>query len=481
MANNFGVLLDDLGRNGDAFEMYKMARELDEGNISALLNISAMVSSGRASDADGAIGKAVKELDKNLSKKDHIWTLSHYYGYVRTPEAFSALGWKWAYTGQTGMAISEIERAEKMLDGEGREKMQTLKASLFMRDNREEDSARIYEDVLAREPENLAALRGMLDISMMRGDIDKATEYLKRAAAAGMPKKYADLQRAAIAFASGKIEESQNILEDLLLSEGKLLKGWVLLSDIAFTNKDRRLLDKSLRRIESIEGDRGYYGSCLRAKRALQEKDYKSAVEYYEAALNKKPSAYLHGKLLRLEMILGRPEEAQEHIKALLLADPDNAMALYMRGNMQLSKGNLKLAEDSLRHSLKTSRSALTLNDLASLLERKGEYAEAEKLINEALEKLKSHPALWDTKGEIMLALKRYKDAEEAFGQSLAIFDKSPEVQLHMAEAQLGLGNKVMVKEIVDRVGAKRESLSSDCREILGQLQLELGKSESGN
>jgi hypothetical protein len=68
--------------------------------------------------------------------------------------------------------------------------------------------------------------------------------------------------------------------------------------------------------------------------------------------------------------------------------------------------------------------------------------------------------------------MKRYKDAVDAFGQSLALFDKNHAVHLHMAEAHQALGHTEVVKDIVKRIERVQESLSSDDREVLSRLQL---------
>jgi tetratricopeptide (TPR) repeat protein len=146
-----------------------------------------------------------------------------------------------------------------------------------------------------------------------------------------------------------------------------------------------------------------------------------------------------------------------------------------MRGSMQITNGDLELAEDSLRHSLRSARTPMTLNDLAWLVQKKGEYEDAEKFINEALAANSRHPSLWDTKGEIMLKMKKYDEAVESFGRSLLIFDKNPSVHLHMAEAQLALGHMDRAREITARINRIKEALPPDDREILGRLQMKIG------
>ena len=55
VANNLGVLMEDLGRKPHAFAAYAEARQLDEGNVSALLNQRAMVDAGFATNQAPAV------------------------------------------------------------------------------------------------------------------------------------------------------------------------------------------------------------------------------------------------------------------------------------------------------------------------------------------------------------------------------------------------------------------------------------------
>jgi tetratricopeptide (TPR) repeat protein len=315
----------------------------------------------------------------------------------------------------------------------------------------------------------------MMRVCISQKKFGEASKYLEKAVDCGMPEANAALQRAGIAAAAGDLEGAKNILDNLLVSNRKLLRGWVLLADIAFAMDDSRLIDKCIRRMVSIEGDRGYYGSITHGRLALKQNDFRTAEEFYANAYTKAPSNMNIVKiLLRLEMGLGDKEKAKQYIKVMLQRNPDDPVALSMLGSIQLLDGKEELAEDSYRHSLSSARLPMTLNDLAYIIQSQGKYEEAEKLIDEALEITDKHPSLWDTKGCVLMGMKRYDEAVAAFGRSLVIFDKMPSVHLHMAEAQLALGNTQMAEDIVKRFDGMQDELSADDREIMSRLRLEL-------
>jgi len=477
VANNLGVLLEDLEQSDEAYEAYQMARNMDADNVSALLNMSAMVSSGRAADPGGAVKAAVSALEKNLDRKRHIWSLSRHYGYVRAPQAFAQLGWSWAFSGQAGMAISELEKAADMLPDDQKGGIQELMAGIFLRDNRAAEGEEIYRDILARDKRNQAALLGMVRIRLGQRKFKQAEGFLSLAANSGVPAERIELQRAGIAFASGDLTRAKEILDELLQTNRKLLRGWVLLADIAFAEENERELDKCLRRLEQLEGDRGYFGSMIQGRRALRNRDVTAAVEYFQAALNRnRTNRQLVEMLLRLELALGRRESVEGRVKTLLQENPNHAMALYARGSMQIADGELELAEDSLRGSLRAVRAPMTLNDLAWLLHLKGEHEEAKTLIDEAIEKANKEYSFWDTKGVILLEMKQYEEAAEAFGRALSIFDGAPVVHLHMGQAQLALGRKEQVRQIVKLFEGKKDLMPPADRELLAELEAGVGE-----
>jgi Flp pilus assembly protein TadD len=113
----------------------------------------------------------------------------------------------------------------------------------------------------------------------------------------------------------------------------------------------------------------------------------------------------------------------------------------------------------------------MALNDLAWVVQRRGDYEEAGALIDEAISLNDRQYAFWDTKGIILLRADRPEEAAEAFGRALAIFDKDPSTHLHMGEAQQALGHEAAVKQIVDLLLPQKGALSPDQREILSKLQ----------
>jgi hypothetical protein len=90
---------------------------IDPENISVLFNRFEMARRGAASASASkeVIERELKDFVANLKQQYPLWSLSRYYGYVRSPELFARLGWGWALSGQTGAALAGVSRAINLL------------------------------------------------------------------------------------------------------------------------------------------------------------------------------------------------------------------------------------------------------------------------------------------------------------------------------------------------------------------------------
>jgi len=472
VANNLGVMLEDLELPEEATRAYAASRRLDPDNVSALLNTATMVQAGRAQDPDGAIKTALAELEKGLEQKYHIWSLSRYYGTVRAPEAFAQMGWNWAYSGRPEMAIAQMEKAADLLPEAQRETLQGVMADLYMQDNRPLEGEAIYKTILSREPANLPALQGMMRIALLKRDLEAAEAYRQKSDENGLDPVQAVLQQVLIETASKQFDAARQRLEALLQEDRKLIRGWVLLAEVGFASGNPSLIDQALRRLEGLEGARGFNSAIINGRRAFEKKDLPAAVGFFETALVHQPgNRRLIETLLRLDLVLGRADSIRRYVKQLLQEDPGHALALYVRGSLQIADGDYTLAEDSLRQSLRRARLPMALNDLAWLRMEQGAHAEAEGLINEALAANERNPAAWDTKGVILLKTGRAEEAEQAFGRAIAMAGGNATMHLHMGEAQLALGKLDSVRKMVEMLKPHREQLLTNDHELFNRLQ----------
>ncbi|MCS7195935.1 MAG: tetratricopeptide repeat protein [Aquificaceae bacterium] len=101
----------------------------------------------------------------------------------------------------------------------------------------------------------------------------------------------------------------------------------------------------------------------------------------------------------------GKLELAEQEYRRAIKKDKKNWLAYYNLGNVYLRKGKWEEAEEHYRKALEIRRDPDTMNNLAYLLNRKGEHCEALELIREALRKAHRKEYI-ETREEIEKALK---------------------------------------------------------------------------
>ncbi len=471
LGNDLGVLLEDQGEYDKAHAVYDAVLQLDPDNISSLLNLYAMVSEERISDPDGEIAYRLAVFEEELTERLRIWSLVRTYGIVRAPEAFAEMGWGWAYSGQARVAVADVERAVALVGDSRSPAMEALMAEVYMLDGRAVESASIYRRMLEDPEQRARGLAGLYRLALQQRQIGEARDLLSQLVDAGMPADRAVLEEIMLDLLDGQAEAALARLDDFLIENRDLLRGWVLMAEAGFLLEEERVINRALRRIEMIEGGRGYYGSLIRARLSFEQNDFMQAADFYEAALIHRPGhPPIVEELLRLNLLMQRRDAAQRHMRALLHADPAHALALYVRGSLQIADGDYRLAEDSLRRSLESERLPMALNDLAWVLVQRESYEEAEALIREALEMDETQAVAWSSLGNILIRQDRLDEAEAALSRSISLDPSRPIVQLYQAELQILRGRSDAAREILDELEDQRGRMGDEALTLWRQL-----------
>ena len=384
VANNAGVLLEDLGRDEEAYEVYGIARSIDPDNISALLNRVEMLhrkeGEGFHAADRAAVEKELREFIAQMKHKLPIWSLSRFFGYVRSPVLFAQLGWTWALSGQPGMALAGMQRAASVATtAASRTRVREAMADILLQQNEAEKSESIYADILTEDPENQRALLAMSRIAARRGSFDKAREWLAKAKAAGADNASVTLESASLDLAANKPEDARIKLAEITELQPRNLQAWSMLAVAVIQMRDFEEVEKRiLPRMESVAGTPdNYLIHITRGQLAYTKgKDfYRPARDSFERAMTLRPGLpILQEWVLRLDFMLVDKEAAENHARKLLRQDRDNGFANYIMGSLMLERGRRNEAEDYLRRSVGSSRSPEALNDLAELLRKTGNY-----------------------------------------------------------------------------------------------------------
>jgi tetratricopeptide (TPR) repeat protein len=473
VANNLGVAFEDRGQLPEAFECYRKARSLEGGNISALLNQVSMVQRGFQTPEASRIEQDLKGLLGRLDTSRHMaWALSRTHGYVRDPQAFLQEGRAWVMSGQAGLAMSGFKRATEILPGEGQRVAKSALAGLYLSRERREESEGLYLDLLKSNPKDVSALKGLARLAARKGDYGEARRRLDAAEQAGASRADTALDWAIIHTMAGNPGQARIILLELTDLRPELSEGWGLLVQVLAKQKDEPALVSVVSKLENGKLGHRAVAAYANGYLSLMQSDLVSARRHFEKALSLMPtSAPVLQELLLLDYRERRIEDASRHAISLLRLDANHPMANYVIATIQIQKGEAALAEDSLRRSIRFGKSAVALNDLAWLLRERGQYAEAERMVREALTLNDKIYNAWDTLGAILMDTGNLKEAESALRRSLTLSQSDPVVFLHMAQVQQKLGRPELASELTKMLEKRRNSLGFNDQAKLDDLQ----------
>ena len=476
MANNTGVLLEDLGKTKEAVEAYKAARTIDTNNVSALLNQLTLAHAESLPDEAKLQGE-LADYERQIRGRLDIWLLSYHYGYVRNPEAFANRGWLWAMSGKPKVAVAEMRRALAM--GADKQKAELAMASFYSMQRKPDESEQMYLSVLKNDATNQTALLGLARLSLRKMDIDSAKAYLARLRESGADEVVVGVEEAIVESVAGDIPAAKAKLIKLAETNPDRLSIWNTLAIIALTDKDDKLLEKCVSVLTPVAAKSTETLNTL-ATLALGRGDLKTARRYLDNIIRISPkNVQTLERLLQLDLHEGNRLLAEGHVEQILSIDPRNAYGNLILGSIQYGRAEYELAEASYRTSLSSKRSSRALNDLAWILQMKGKYEESLRLVNESIAINRKDPAAWDTQGVVLMQMNRMDEAQQAFQQALSLQSGNPAFILHMAQLYERNGMKDQALKLADPLLARPSEMSPDDYEQLRALIRKLRGAQS--
>ncbi len=176
-----------------------------------------------------------------------------------------------------------------------------------------------------------------------------------------------------------------------------------------------------------------YYVNYSNTKVALNQATYyfggdvynlEKAKKSYQLALNLDPKSPLaRYQLARIYFVEGDFTNALQEINTELVENPQNLRALYVRALIEMTQGDLPLAENDFRRFVQWAPTEWGgYNDLAYVEAKEGKYAQSQKTIEEAMQKVfeaEQVPWLWNSLGLAQLNQFKYQEAATSFKKAL--------------------------------------------------------------
>ena len=486
VANNRGVYLQDEKRDDEAFEMYeRVLNSIDADNVCSLFNEIEMAGAKhpKAQAKRRELERQLKTIVDDKSRRYVIWRLGYYYGYIRNPDMFIRLGFAWARSGRPGDALSQIKRAIDFVPTDKRSVLLNMMAALYANESDHQKSRQIYEALLRKNEKDHDALIGMMRLSLMDGDSKQAMTYLERASENAGTGKRAQVEQAMLAMMRNDQNAARTILKKLTDADHKDLQAWSLLAavtmqlcDAAKDDKTRKALEKelSVTILPAMERESNnpydYYVQTTKAFLLLRQgaEKRREARDAFVAASKARPDVQTTQDLvLGLDITLDDKKEAERHAREVLRRNRNAPLANYVMGSIALGKGENREAEAFLRKAVNVKKpNAMALNDLAEVLRRNKNYAEAERYARETVKVAPRLYVAWETLGVIIAENKGDLDEAEKCVTKACDLSKNDKgkaedvrMLISLARIQLLKGDKGKAKTSIRKVQSRVSEL----------------------
>lgn len=485
IGNNLGVMLEDLGRDEEAFKIYsKIHSEVDPENISAMINRFEMARRGVAI-ADpyrDAIERELKDFISNLKQRYPLWSLSRYYGYVRSAQIYAEMGYGWALSGQTSAALAGINRAIDLLPAAERTQNLNSLAAIYSMTDKAEASAEVYREIISKDPDNRRALIGLGQLAVKDGAFQSASEWFEKAAKTTDSRESGGLEWAFVHLMNNDLAKARLVLQQTTDLQPKNLNAWALLAHLQLQNNEinevETLIIPKMEKIAGTVDD--YFVQITRAMTAMKKGDkfLRAAREgFIRAAKLNQSAVYLNDIILDLDIRMNDREAALLHARQVLRTNRKHSLGNYVMGSLRLREGAYGEAEDFLRRSVEAKPIYPALNDLAETLRRIRKFDDAEKFAREAIQMVPDEYIGWETLASVLVdANVKLEEAESAVRKAVSLNSDDLRVQITLARVLVAKGDLELAREVIHKAKSRQQELTPFEREELDKIALSAAK-----
>jgi len=411
LANDLGVYLDENRQPDLAAEAYRKAISLWPDNVSAALNLREQV---RQTDSDelDLINERLKVIAERNPDAFNVQFLNYYCGSVRNPIALLEQAAILGRAGRSQQAVEELDKISKLID-EDNTGVRLMMGRMYLRGKNPGEGAAQFNRVLEADPDNLDGIYGLFEVAMVQREFAEAGLLLDRMEALGADPKRMRMERAALNFAAGNLDDALRQFLEITKDPDAPIDAWFALAHIARQKKDAELMASAL---TVLDHDRNYVPGLLTlGDWAWSEKRNEDAKNYFSRALLIDPAN--EAALARLMIFDFDERDAASlriHSGKLLALNPDHPFGNYMSAYTHIDSGRLDLAEAALRRSLNKKDHGPARNELAWVLSELNQNEEALTHALRAVEMIPENANAWDTLAGIYQKLDRQDEALNA-------------------------------------------------------------------
>lgn len=464
VANNLGVILLEQEHTTPALEAFRAAKRIYPENISVLLNLRAlarMLPMAEEAELEAAWEKQMQTL------RGERWALAIRFGYVWRASEWVRRGYVWALSGtpMTEEAARhkqpEATQAEDL--GKAEAWKQKMDQAYLVWGLPQPDELQFRQQMIQNERDT-AALMALCRLALRRQDPAGAEAYLQEAMVQGMSERNILFDRAMITYAKSHHSEAVAQLVDLANIHSGDPRVWMAL--ILLTEADDPV---NIQAIKALQTHRNASLATFLslASTFFSRGQYEPAQSELDKAIRADASNLQAWEMMmKVAQTRGNARLAQSSMRALLSRDPNHFMQFQNDGVELYLKGDLETAYLTFREGLRRRRDPALLNNLAQVTMDLGrDPREALALVNEANRRKPGDGTILTTRGEILLHLKRFKEAQRDLEMARHIRGDHPNLLLPLADClrQSGEGEEfrnvlVAIRDIKDTLNPQQKA-----------------------
>lgn len=470
-ANNLGVAMEEHGRPDLAEECYRKALALNTNNISALVNLHALLHRQGRPEAEELAAAIESRIGRDDTRR-YLWSLAYHQGHIRSPELYASRGWVWAMSGKPELAATDIRQALEL--GGPEQSLRLALATLDPAQDRGAATEEFFKEELKKNPQNVEAAFGLYRLAVSRGRLDEARLRLDYLSSLNVSSHVVRVEEALLDALEGRVEQAASALTQVIAERPDYARAWAAMVLISALRSDARALRDA---VDATDKMRAVSPGIrfLVANVALQQGELATAKRQLELLLQQDPRNAPALELLMRVLLAERDRAGAEALLDRLIAvDPRNAFGNYFLGAFQTLRGQYEMAESSYRVSLERRRTPEALNDLAYVLARQKRFKEALPLIEEAL-RLREAPPFWHTYGYVLIGLERYEEAERALTKAATESAVHPDVLFSLARLYEKRGRfkeaLEMAESAMPRIAELLKEDQDELRELIARLR----------
>lgn len=474
VANELGVLLEDAGAPVLATQAYAAGRDACPENLSVRINLLALRKRSPApAPQPDALASEVGNLVRD-KREVGLLSVVRAHGTIRDPSVIARLGLEKARMLPFADSAASFRPAFDLVPDASRdaELMRAAFANAHLAAGDVEGARTAYLAILARTPEDPAALLGLSLVEAKRSGLETALPLVDRARAARVAPTVCAVFEAYLRLEAGDAAGSRATLHPIIQQRPKTAAVWHLWGLSAIGLQDAEAYDQAQQELARLPGTRGI-SALLAAHAAELANDERGAARHMQRASSESPSDLrLSEATLDLLSRTGDLAAALPLAERILAVDPAHALARHVIGTLRLTSGDAVQAEVHLARAAATRPTGETLNNLAWARLQLGKLEQARRDVEAATLASPGNGEAWDTMAAVELALAAPETALIAARKAMDLRGESVATWLRVAEAASACGDSAAAQTSILAVEARGiDTLSKDERQRLERLR----------